>query len=84
MDILNFASWLGIPILASLLFGVARPKFRALAIATLLIVVPLSLLLASNNNHANAVRNFFMGIVMFSVPLLLHAWLAAYIKNKQA
>lgn len=71
--------------MAALLFGVSRPKLRALAIATLLITVPLSLLLASNNNQANAVRNFFMGIVMFGIPLLFHAWLISFItKNNQS
>lgn len=83
MDFLNFASWLGVPVMASLLWGVTRPKFRALAIATLLLAVPLSLLLASNNNQANVVRNFFMGMVMFGAPLLLHALLVSIIKQKQ-
>ena len=83
MDFLIFASWSGAPLMAGLLFGITRPKFRALGIATLLIAIPLSLLLASNNNQANAVRNFFMGMVMFSVPLLLHAWLVSFIKQKQ-
>ena len=69
--------------MAALIFGISRPKFRALAISTLLIAVPLSLLLASNNNHANAVRNFFMGIVMFGVPLLFHAGMVSFIKQKQ-
>lgn len=69
--------------MAALLWGVTRPKFRALAVATLLLAVPLSFLLASNNNQANMVRNFFMGMVMFGVPLLLHAWLVSFIKQKQ-
>ena len=69
--------------MAALLWGVTRPKFRAPAVATLLLAVPLSLLLASNNNQANMVRNFFMGMVMFGIPLLLHAWLVSFIKQKQ-
>ena len=83
MDFLNFASWSGAPLMAALLFGITCPKFRALTIATLLITIPLSLLLAANNNQANAVRNFFMGMVMFSVPLLLHAWLGVLLNRRQ-
>lgn len=83
MDFLSFASWLGVPVMAALLWGVTRPKIRALSIATLLLAVSLSMLLASNNNQANVVRNFFMGMVMFGVPLLLHAWLVSFIKQKQ-
>jgi hypothetical protein len=67
MDIFNIVSWLGLPLMAILVLGIARPNYRALAISTLLIAIPLSVLLASNNNHANVIRNFFMGMVMFSV-----------------
>ena len=81
MDIFNFASWLGLPLMAILVFGITRPSYRALAISTLLIAIPLSVMLASNNNQANTIRNFFMGMVMFSVPLLFHAWLVSFIKQ---
>lgn len=81
MTIFNIVSWLGLPLLAILVFGVTRTKYRALAISTLLIAIPLSVLLASNNNNANAMRNFFMGMVMFSTPLLFHAWLVSFIKQ---
>ncbi|TFW72944.1 hypothetical protein C3Y98_00870 [Methylotenera oryzisoli] len=81
MDIVNLASWLGLPLIAALVLGITRPNYRALAISTLLIAIPLSLLLAANNNHANAARNFFMGILIFSIPLLLHAWLVSFIKQ---
>ena len=81
MDIFNIASWLGLPLMAVLVFGITRPNYRALAISTLLIAIPLSVLLASNNNHANAARNFFMGMVIFSTPLLFHAWLVSFLKK---
>lgn len=81
MDIFNIVSWLGLPLMAILFFGIARPNCRALAISTLLIAIPLSALLASNNNNANAIRNFFMGMAMFSVLLLFHAWLVSFIKR---
>lgn len=81
MDILNIASWLGLPLMAILFFGLAQPRYRALAISTLLITIPLSVLLASNNNYANAIRNFFMGMVMFGAPLLIHSWLVSFIKQ---
>lgn len=81
MDILNIVSWLGLPLMTILIFGLTRPRYRALALSTLLITIPLSVLLASNNNHANAIRNFFMGMVMFGVPLLFHSWLVSFIKQ---
>jgi hypothetical protein len=84
MAFLNLISWLGAPLLIALIFGVVNPKFRALAFATLLVAVPLSVLLALNNNHANAVRNFFMGMVMFATPLLFHALVVSVVKQRQA
>jgi general stress protein CsbA len=81
MAILNIVSWLGLPLLVILVFGITRAKYRALAISTLLIAIPLSVLLASNNNNANVIRNFFMGMVMFGTPLLFHAWLVSFIKQ---
>ena len=84
MDFINIVSWSGIPLMAALIFACTRQQLRAAVIATLLIAVPLSLLLASNNNHTNIVRNFFMGIVLFGVPLLFHAWVVSFIKQKQS
>jgi thiol:disulfide interchange protein len=84
MDYFNIVPWLGVPLLATLLFLITRKQLRALALATLLIAVPLSIMLASNNNHANTVRNFFMGILFFAVPLLFHAWVVSFIKQKQS
>ena len=84
MDLLNIVSWAGVPLMAALIFALTRQQFRAEVIATLLIAVPLSLLLASNNNHTNIVRNFFMGMVLFGAPLLFHAWVASFIKQKQS
>lgn len=81
MDIFNIVSWSGLPLMAILVFGITRPNYRALAISTLIIVIPLSVLLASNNNHGNVIRNFFMGMVMFSIPFLFHAWLVSLIKK---
>lgn len=54
MDIFNIVSWLGLFLMAILVLGITRPNYRALAISTLLIAIPLSVLLASTNNHANA------------------------------
>jgi hypothetical protein len=83
MELLNVASWSGVPLLILLILGITQPKYRALAIATLLIVVPLSIILAANNNHTNEFRNFFMGIIMFGVPLMTHAALVSFIKQRQ-
>lgn len=82
-NVLNYASWLGAPLLAALLLACASRNLRSLAIATLVLAVPLSLLLASNNNETNSVRNFFMGMLLFSLPLLFHAWMVATILRKQ-
>jgi hypothetical protein len=84
MSFYNMASWLGAPVLFALLFAIAHERLRALAIATLVIALPLSLLLAANNNHANALRNFFFGVLLFAPPLLLHAWVVSLINKKQA
>lgn len=54
MDIFNIISWLGLLLMATLVLGITRSDYRALAISTLLIAIPLSVLLVSTNNHANA------------------------------
>jgi hypothetical protein len=63
--------------------AVLKHKYRPMAIATLVLCLPLSVLLAANNNHANALQNFLMGIAMFGVPFLLHAWLVAFLIRTQ-
>jgi hypothetical protein len=81
MDIFNLASWLGLPLMVALVLGLNRLNYRALAISTFLIAIPLSVLLAANNNHTNAVRNFFPGMVIFTIPLVFQAWLVSFIKQ---
>lgn len=82
-NVLHFVSWLGAPLFVALLVACVSRKTRHLAVATLIIAVPFALLVATNNNHANVARNFFMGILLFSLPLLFHAFLAAAIRRRQ-
>ena len=81
-QVLNYVSWLGAPLLVALLLACATRNLRGLAIATLVLAIPLSLLLASNNNQAHAVRNFCMGMLLFSSPLLFHAWMVTAIRRR--
>ncbi len=73
-------SWIGGVLLFTLAtVAVLKHKHRPMAIATLVLSLPLSVLLAANNNQAHALQNFLMGIAMFGVPLLLHARLVAFL-----
>ncbi len=84
MDLFVISSWVGGVLLVALIASaIAVRKLRPTAIATGVFVVPVSLLLASNNNSAHFVQNFFMGIALFGVPLLLHAWLVTFLRGKQ-
>ena len=83
-QVLNIVEWLGAPLFVGLLIAVYSPRTRPEAISTLLIAIPFALLLASNNNQAHAVRNFFGGMLMVAVPLLLHAFCVMLIRRKQS
>jgi Na+/H+ antiporter NhaC len=62
---------IGAIILVLLVGGAYLQSWRPLAFATLFIAMPLAGLLAWNNNHAHAARNFFAGIAIFGVVAAL-------------
>jgi hypothetical protein len=83
-SLIQLATGIGGLLLIALIAGLWKSEVRAEALATLIVGIPFATLLAYNNNHANALRNFCMGILMFCFPLLVHAALVARLRKSQS
>ncbi len=83
-EILTIAPWIGGLLSIVLAYACFKKPLRSIAVATLLLSIPLAVLIAINNTHTNAVSNFFIGIALFGIPLLLHTGVVSYLDRKWA